>query len=100
MAKFQETSFLTTFNDFKKIEIFLKKFCLSHFLSHNVIFHKFTQKLGKNCRVHSQKKMLLRNGLTENIKFIGPFPSEVQLKMTLHQLLGFAYFFLESDSYF
>ena len=49
--------------------------------------------------MRSQKKMPLTNGLTGNTEFLGHFPLRVQLKMNLHQLLGFMYFSLESDSY-
>ena len=37
--------------------------------------------------------MLLTNGLTNKTKFIGPFPSGVQLKMILSQLLRFLILF-------
>ena len=66
-----------TFPDFKKIDIFFEKFCLSQILCHIVIFHKFMQKVRKNRRVHSQKKMLLTKELTDNTEFIGPVPTGV-----------------------
>ena len=58
------------------------------------------QKIRKILRADSEKKMLLTNGLTENTEFIGPFPSGVQFKVILRQLLRFVYFSLKSDSYF
>ena len=36
------------------------------------------QKIIKILRVDSEKKMLLKNGLTDNTEFIGPFPLGIQ----------------------
>ena len=72
----KKPSFLTTFFlILKKLRFFLKKYALSHFLSG--IAPKFIQKSRKVLRVDSDKEMLLANGLTDNTKFIGPFPSRV-----------------------
>ena len=58
------------------------------------------QKIKKIVRVDTERKMLLTKGLTDNGEFIGSFPSGVQLKMILHQLLCFVYFPPESKNYF
>ena len=58
------------------------------------------QKIRQILRDDSEKKMLLTNGLTYYTELIGLFPSAVQLKMILRQVLRFVYFFLESGSNF
>ena len=65
-----------------------------------MLSRKFMQKIRKIRRAESERKMLLTKGLTDITEFSGPFPSVVQFKIILHQLLRFVYFFLESDSYF
>ena len=71
----------------------------------NILFKSFSvpycplnlcKKIRKIFSADSKKKMLLTNGLTENTEFIGPFPSGVQFKMILRQLVRFVYTFLRN----
>ena len=50
---------------------------------------KFMQKIRKIRIAESERKMLLTKGLTDITEFSGPFPSVVQFKIILHQLLRF-----------
>ena len=61
---------------------------------------KFMQIIRKILRADLEKKMLIMNGLTDNTEFIAPFPSVVQFKMILRQLLRVVQFSLEPNSYF
>ena len=49
-----------------------------------ILSPNFMQKIRKNLRVHSQGKLLLTKGLTDNTEFLGPFLSWVMFKMTLN----------------
>ena len=61
---------------------------------------KFMQIIRNILRADLEKKMLLTNGLTGNTESIAPFPSVVQFKMILRQLLRIVQFSLELNSYF
>ena len=61
------------------------------------------QKIRKILRPDSEKKMLLKNRLTNNTEFIGPFHLGFQstpINLILRQPLRLVHFSFESDCYF